>query len=566
MAYLEVVRGPGVGWQYRLRDDWTTIGRHPDCQVVLREVARVSRQHAQILREGEDYYIKDLDSRNGTYHNDERIDEELRLLKDRDIVRICDVELAFRCFPDELSRHLAKTVVVPDEGAALRVVLVNDHEDPIEPWQSTLSREVVTTDPVTMVRSATSLKSRMDALVEIAGSLGKVLALNEVLPTVMKSLLRIFDQADRGFIVLETEEGELEPCAQIARTPAGQKTVRISRTIVRQVMESKQAILTVDAAHDERLGQSESIAELKIRSMMCAPLIDSEGRALGVIEVDTLDEGSPFQKEDLEVLMSVASQAGIAIDNAKMHEAVLHRKEMEQELALAQEIQNSFLPQSRPEIEGYELFDYYHPAEEVGGDYFDYIPLPGDRLGIVVADVAGHGVPAAMLMARVSGEMRSHLESETEPGLAITKLNDRLTVRRFDRFVTLLACVLDPAKHEVTFVIAGHMRPIWRHASGNIEEPGKEVSKIPLGVEPETNYGQITIPLERGDWLVMYTDGISDARSPDDKRFTIERIRDHVRNAQGAEEAFQGIIRDVRRFVGEHPQEDDMCLVCLHRL
>lgn len=124
----------------------------------------------------------------------------------------------------------------------------------------------------------------------------------------------------------------------------------------------------------------------------------------------------------------------------------------------------------------------------------------------------------------------------------------------------------DPAKHEVTIVIAGHMLPIWRHADGTIEEPGDEISALPLGIKADTEYRQITISLERGDWLVMYTDGISDARNPAGDYFTIERIRNHVREADQAKEAFDGIIDGVRQFVGGRPHDDDMCLVCLQRV
>ena len=382
----------------------------------------------------------------------------------------------------------------------------------------------------------------------------------------MESLLKVFRQADRGFIVLETEQGELQPRAHLARSRAGEDAIRISRTIVRRVMEMNKAIFTRDAMQDERLSQSESIAELQIRSMMCAPLVDSQGAPLGIIEVDTLDDGKPFQKEDLEVLTIVAVLAGIAIDNAKMHEAVVREKVMQQDLAIAHEIQRSFLPQSRPKIEGYEFFDYYHPAAQVGGDYFDYIPLPGDRLGIVVADVAGHEVAAAMLMAKFTGEMSSQLETESQPASAFTKMNRRLANRPVERFVTALACVLDPAKHEVTIVIAGHMLPIWRHADGTIEEPGEEVSIVPLGIKEDAEYRQTAISLEPGDWLVMYTDGISDARSPDDDRFTVERIRDCVKEADQAQDAFQRIVSKVSQFVGDRPREDDMCLVCLRRV
>jgi len=565
MAYLEVVSGPGKRLKYRLADDRTTIGRHPECQIVLEQVGQVSRKHAEILRQGDDFYVKDLGSRNGTFHNDEKIDETPRLLNDSDMVRICDAEFVFHCVSSELDKPIGRTIVLPDKTPALNVVLVDDEQDETDLSDSS-SNVVVTAKSGAVLGSAVSLESRMTALVEITQSLGKVLALNNVLPKVLESLLKIFRQADRGFIVLQTETGELDPRWHLARTHTGEDTVRISRTIVKRVMESNEAILTADATQDERLDQSKSISELKIRSMMCAPLVDSEGVSFGVIQVDTVDQGEPFQAEDLNVLTSVAVQAGIAIDNARMHEGVLRQKEMEQDLALAREIQTSFLPQCGPPVEGYEFFDYYHPANHVGGDYFDYIRLPDDRVAIVVADVVGHGVAAAMMMAKLSGEVTSHLEGEDDPATAAARLNDRLVTRRIERFVTLLMCVLDPIKHELTIVSAGHMPPICRRTDGGIEEPGKKLPGLPRGIQAGNDYPQTTISLERGEWLLMYTDGVSDAMSPVGKRFTIERMRTHVRNDEDAKTVFNGIVKDVEQFIGDRPRVDDMCLVCLRRI
>jgi len=566
MAYLEVVSGPGVGLQYRLTVDQTAIGRLPECQIVLDQVGQVSRMHAEIVRQRDDFFLRDLGSRNGTFHNSRRIDETLRFLNDGDIIRICDAEFVFHCAPAKVDRPASRTIILPEKPPALNVVLVDDEGGEADSLESTKPNVILAAKSGAVVGSAISLESRMAALVEITQSLGRVLALDEVLPTVLESLLRIFQQADRGFIVLQTESGELDPRWHIVRTHSGEDTVRISRTIVRRVMESKEAILTADATQDERLDSSQSISELKIRSMMCAPLVDSEGVPFGAIQVDTVDQGESFRSEDLEVLISVAVQAGIAIDNARMHEAVVRQKEMEQELALAREIQTSFLPQHGPPVEGYEFFDYYHPASHIGGDYFDYIPLPDGRVAVVVADVVGHGVAAAMMMAKLAGEVTSHLASENHPSSAVATLNDRFVTRRIDRFVTLLVCVLDPDKHEVTIVSAGHTPPIYRRAEGGIEEPGKKLPGLPLGIQAGSDYPQTAISLERGEWLLMYTDGVSDATSPVRERFTIERIRNHVRNAQDARSAFEGIIKDVEQFIGDSARVDDMCLVCLQRV
>ncbi len=162
-----------------------------------------------------------------------------------------------------------------------------------------------------------------------------------------------------------------------------EERVRISRTIVNQVMASKEAILSADAASDTRFETSQSIADLRIRSVMCVPLIDSEGQPLGAIQIDTLDQRHRFQQDDLDVLASVASQAAIAVDNAQMHENALKQQSASQrDLELAHKVQRGLLPSQPPRWpSNYHFFDFYESANQVGGDYYDYIELPGHRAG-----------------------------------------------------------------------------------------------------------------------------------------------------------------------------------------
>jgi phosphoserine phosphatase RsbU/P len=382
---------------------------------------------------------------------------------------------------------------------------------------------------------------------------------------VLRSLFRIFFQADRGFIVLESEAGELVPHWTLARK-GGEDAIRISRTIVRHVMESKEAVLSEDAA-SEWTDMSQSVADLRIRSMMCAPLLDSVGNALGVIQLDTLDQRKHFQQEDLEVLASVAVQAGIAIDNAKLHDRALQQKELEQDLALAYEVQKAFLPQTDISLPGYQVCAYYSPANHVGGDYYDYIGLPDGRTTIIVADVVGHGVAAAMMMAKVSAEAKYCLASESHAATAMRKLNERITMLGIDRFVTVIMLVLDPAKHEATIVNAGHMAPIWHRADGTVAEPGSDLSGLPIGILLDFEFRQATIQLLPGDVLVMYTDGMNEAMDLEGKQYTIPRLRSKICESHADLAALrQAMIDDVRGFMGTGSQADDICFVCLQRM
>jgi serine phosphatase RsbU (regulator of sigma subunit) len=416
------------------------------------------------------------------------------------------------------------------------------------------------------VQVTPNLQARLNALMEITRALGKALALDDVLPKVLSSLFKIFLQADRGFIVLRGEDGSLVPRWTKARRLGQDETIRISRTIVRRVMESKEAILSHDVTKDDRLDMSQSIADLRIRSMMCAPLLDSEGNPLGVLQVDTLDQRKRFQAEDLEVLITVAIQAGIAVHNAQLHERALKQKELQQDLELAKEVQKAFLPQKRPQLPGYEFFDFYRPMIFVGGDYYDYIALPDGRTAVIVADVVGHGIAAAMMMAKVSAEAKFCLASESRPATAITMLNNQLCAMQIDRFVTLVTVVLDPVKHEATIVNCGHMAPVWRRFGAVIEEPGEDLAGLPLGIMEGVAYRQATITLEAGDVLAMYTDGINEAMNPKGQQYTIERIRGHVKAGGTQLQAIgQTIVDEVLAHVGTGAQTDDMCLVLLQR-
>ena len=570
MAYLEAENGPDMGTRYPLVVDEVTIGRHPNCQIPVKDSGRVSRNHAQIVRQGDAFFVKDLLSRNGTYLNDEQINDQLHPLNDGDRIRICELEFRFRLRePVKVTKSPSKSTVslggsAGEDSSVSRVLLEDDVTD--DSSSTVLASLDVISGADGFVQVTPSLQARMNALMEITRALGKALALDDVLPKVLDSLFKIFLQADRGFIVLRGEDGSLVPKWTKARRPGQDETIRISRTIVRRVMESKEAILSHDVTKDERLDMSQSIAELRIRSMMCAPLLDSEGNPLGALQVDTLDQRKRFQSEDLEVLTTVAIQAGIAVHNAQLHERALRQMELEQDLELAKEVQKAFLPQTRPQLPGYEFFDFYRPMIFVGGDYYDYITLPDGRTAVIVADVVGHGIAAAMMMAKVSAEAKFCLASESHPATAVTMLNNRLSAMQIDRFVTFVGVVLDPAKHEATIVNAGHMAPVWRRAGAVIEEPGDALVGLPLGIMEGLAYRQETITLESGDVLAMYTDGINEAMNPKGQQYTIERIRNHVKGGgQQLQTIGDAIVKEVLAHVGTGPQTDDMCLVLLQR-
>jgi serine phosphatase RsbU (regulator of sigma subunit) len=572
-AFLIARNGPARGTKYLLNTE-AVLGRQPGCDILI-DVGAVSRRHAKVLREGDDFYVEDLQSRNGTFLNDQKL-EFRRLLKHNDEVRVCDVEFIFQLDPlpksqggktDSFGTPQIETVPAstgPIEGANCSSFLVDDGDSSNS--SSTIMSKVDVTSTARGISVTATAETRLKALIEITHSMGKAVSLDEVLPKVLNSLFKIFIQADRGFIVLQTPEGVLAPRWAQARRGDGE-SIRISRTIIRQVMESKEAILSADAASDSRFEMSQSIADFRIRSMMCAPLLSADGGAFGALQIDTLDQRSRFTKEDLEVLASVASQAAIAIENAQLHEQSLARKELERDLELARQVQHGFLPQIKPDVEGYTFYNYYKPANHVGGDYFDYVHLPDGRLAIIVADVVGHGVAAALLMAKLSAEMRFSLATNHEPGKALTNLNDHFSRLELDeRFVTLVMCVLDPRTHEIIMVSAGHMPPMVRTANGEVQEVGDEAVGLPLGIVEGMDYDQFQFTLQPGEIAVLYTDGINEAMNADEDEYTIPRLKVMVsKPAPSIESLGEAVVADVRRHIGQRAQYDDMCIVAFGR-
>jgi serine phosphatase RsbU (regulator of sigma subunit) len=566
MPYLQIENGPQAGQRHDLKAASAVLGRHPDCDVVI-DVGAVSRQHAKIERAGDSFFLEDLKSRNGTILNDQPLAQR-RALADGDRLQICDITLVFhddpKPKPPKPAANAARNLLTQGDSSH-GALLVDDDER--EEGGTTIMSTIDVGSINSSLQIAASAEAKLAAFLEINRCLGRQLALDEVLPQVLESLFRIFVQADRGFIILQDERKNLIPRWTKLRREDASDSLRISRTIVKQVMEGKEAVLSEDATSDKRFQMSQSITDFRIRSMMCAPLVDSEGNAFGVLQIDTLDRRKRFQKDDLDVLASVATQAGRAIDNARLHEQMLRQREVDRDLELARNVQRGIVPRKPPELAGYRFYHFYESANQVGGDYFDYVPLAGGRVAVVVADVVGHGVAAALLMARLSSQVRFCLAGGAEPSAALAQVNAAFGEIGIDsRFVTFWLGVLDPSTHSLTVANAGHMPTMIRRASGQVEEVGDEQTGMPLGVMDDAQYEQFTITLEPGEMVMMYTDGINESMDPAGELYTIGRLRERFgATIKSIEQFGESLVADVRRHMATAGQADDMCLVCFAR-
>ena len=312
MSYLQLLNGPQEGARYRLESDKMTIGRHPTCDIIA-DASAVSRYHAQITRQDGAFLVEDLNSRNGTFVNEQAVRGKRRLV-DGDEVRICD--LVFRFQEAEMSVGEAIGRITGTVSA----VMIDDDQAKTE---SSIMSKLDLSSAGT--RLGVSAEMKLKAFLELTHSLAQSLTVDEVLTPVLETLFAIFPQADRGFIVFRVGEKQVEPkCAKFRGSQT--ESARISRTIVNYVMDQQQAIKSADAVGDQRFGLTDSIAQFQIRTLMCAPLITAEGKVIGAVQIDTTDPQREFSDEDLDILAAVSTYAAFAINSARLHEEALEQR------------------------------------------------------------------------------------------------------------------------------------------------------------------------------------------------------------------------------------------------
>jgi serine phosphatase RsbU (regulator of sigma subunit) len=523
----------------------------------------VSREHARIVRMGEGYGIEDLGSVNGTFVNGQRVQGRLRLA-DQDRIQLYDVGLRFHEGPVDPRRA---------ELSADSTEVGGPPPFPNEPSDAVLlSIDAGASGGEGGETGGAGAEARLEAVLEIVRNLGSSLAVEEMLERVLDSLFVLFGQAARGHVLLSTGPGgDLVPRGmKDSREPGGtggQTTLRpINRQLAVHVMAERRGVLISQAIEDAPRKAGYSTFDDRQRSVICAPLMGPSADPAGVIHLESDDPDRQFRREDLDILMSVATVAGRAVELGRAHEAQVRLERRTRELAGARDVQLHLLPQERPQVAGYRFADYYAPAEEVGGDFYTYVPLADGRLAIVVGDVAGKGLPAALMMAQLSSEVRYRLAAAIDLAAALAGLNDYLAGMN-DRFVTMVMAVLDPKRHTLTVINAGHMPPLRRPQGGPpaVELAGEQGSP-PLGIDRRSVFPPEVFSLAPGDLVVLYTDGVSEARNPAGEPFGMGRVRERVGEGPAdAPGATVALWSSVEEFSAGRPPADDVCIVALAR-
>ena len=411
---------------------------------------------------------------------------------------------------------------------------------------------------------------RLSTLIEVNALISSSLDLDTILENVMAISKKVMNADASSLMRVDEKTNEL--VYQVAQGTVGEKLkqefrLKMGQGIAGTVAEEGKPLLLEDAyshpkfhrAHDDATGY-------RTRSMITVPLKVGD-RVTGVAQVINRLDGRPFDQDDLDLFTALSSLAAIALENARMHQTLLEKQRLVKDMEFARTVQESFLPQTPPELPGYRFSAHYTPALEVGGDFYDFIPLDERRMGIVIGDVSGKGVPAALSMAKLGSDMRTLAFTEPSPADALAKLNDLLAGRsRRGMFATLLYIELDASAGTMVLSNAGHLPPIIRKADGRLEKVAK-AGGAPLGMLPGMRFGQETVELEAGSTVVLYTDGIVEAMNGKEELYGYDRFEILLKKGPADPGRLrEAVIGDVNRFTGLSPQHDDMTMVFFGRM
>jgi phosphoserine phosphatase RsbU/P len=518
------------------------IGRNSENDVILNDPS-ISRFHAEIRPQNGSFYVVDVGSKNGTIVNGERVTERKLVHGDR-------IQLGSN----------------PAQALLFALGEVKD---------SVLASISSTNDSAESKVSSHHLRM----LLEVSKALSSSLILDDVLNRVMDAVIELAG-ADRGFLMLKDPRGELQVAMSrnITREALEDKQHRLSRTVVQRVIQTDQSVIVCDAERDQHLRDQKSVIALNLKTIMCVPLriyrstFQDNGAedapavsTIGLLYVDKQTVTQVFSDQDLELFETLAGHAAIAIENARLHQEEMEKRQLEEEFKIAREIQQTLLPKTPPELAHTQFSGVNIQCRAIGGDYYDFIPLGGDQIGVVIADVAGKGCSAALLTSMAQGMFLSEACAERSAAETISRVNHHLAQKNpSGKFVTAFYGVLTDVG-EFRYCNAGHNPPLLVTAAGEVR-PLREGGMV-MGIFDNVPYEQGVVSWNSGDRLVFFTDGVTEAQSKTLEEFGDERLLELIMTHRtlSAEEMKVRIMERLTEFTAGVLQHDDITLIVAER-
>lgn len=521
-----------------------------------------SRVHAEVRREGEEYFLQDLGSANGTLYNGVTVQGGTPL-NPGGRIQIGETEMIF---DDGTYNSSMGATMITDNTTSLPEATIALTSSDRTTSGLLEAIEGARTKPEETPAARSTKHSDLLALISKVGV--TLLASASLTETLEQIVSLVFEAvpADRCLIMMRDEGSQdLKVAVARLRDRVGDLgEIRVSRNVLEEVVMRGRSVLTSDAQHDPRFASGTVVLQ-GVRSVLAVPL-GVENKVFGIIYADSPIAEGRFTEDHLKVLTTLASVAAIRVENARLMESRLQQERLERELQLASEIQQRLQPTAPPQVDGYELQGISFPCYEIGGDYYDFIVREDGRLVIALGDVSGKGTAAALLMSSLHAAIHAQTGSHESLVGTISAVNRYLADNiPSNRFVTLFCAELDPETGALSFLNAGHNPPLIVHSSGTVEQLA--AGGLPLGIKRDADYKEGRTQLQRGDVLVIYSDGVTEATSPSGEEFGPTRLYEVVqRNVDASAAGIRDRIESaLTKFAQGTLAADDITLVIVKR-
>lgn len=578
---LYFLAGPNAGRRYELIDGEYIIGRRSDCQVFVPDM-RVSRQHARIYRDGDVWRIEDLGSNNGTQINGRNI--QSAALSHDDEIRVAENRIRVDMPGARQGDERDSSVSLVDMPRA--DVYISGMYEPVRPGAP--DRLPLPADPRPAGQESGRerlLERKLHALQSILEIAARVAEPDELMQSVVEQLLVVFPRAHTAGVLVENERtGRLEVRCHETRDAGGQigrrarfgSDLEVPRTIIDIVVRDHRGVLLSEGSARAAKDEAPATATANLRgkpfrgpnpakepngSRMGAPLT-ARNHHYGVMYMECSDQS--FRQEDLDLLTSIAAHTGLAIHAARMHGGLLERGILERDLKVARQIQRS-LSSAPPQVHGLEFAVHYEAAYQIGGDFYDFIWHDNEHLGVMVGDVSGKAISAALYMARLTSEIRGRVGIAQTPRRLLERVNEEMVKLGDDgMFATLVYAVYDLEHRILAYTNAGHCRPLLKRGGEVFPVHDESAHVPPVGVFPNIEIGEAQVQLYQGDLLVIVSDGVLEARDAREQEYGEERLARCMRNAPANAAAMvEAIVEDVDRHVANGTQSDDITVLAM---
>ncbi len=410
----------------------------------------------------------------------------------------------------------------------------------------------------------------LTSLIDVSAIISTTLDLDELINLVMQKAMSVMNAEASSIMLLNEHSNRLEcrfALGSVQEKVRNKIQLEVGQGIAGWVAKNGEPLIVEDVKNDSRFYQAvDQKTGFITRSILAAPL-KIKGKIIGVAEVINRLDGKPFNNDNLEIFSTFCRQVALAVENAKVHQYMMEQQRLKQQLESAHIIQQSFMPQTFPQSKESKFYVYGKniPATSVGGDLFDCLEQNARRVGLIIGDVSGKGIPAALFMARLVSDLRYYSQIKDNATETLNEINTLLLERsRRGMFVTLQYLVLDAESGKLSIVNGGHMPPLWIHDATLKSEWIQCKSGIPLGILPDLSLSEHVIQLQPGDCIVMFTDGIIEAKNSKGEFFSQKRLQQFLEKKWILpEELVKAVISQALNFSQGRPQHDDITVLAL---